>query len=828
MQGFGCVALLLVCALPVAFAEPGKFDPSGPTSAATPLSKFVEATTASLPRIAEALGICASGQLPKRAGLRVLARRESVGMSAKRSINQNLDRYYANLYAIEESRRAAHMQHANDTFAQRSGHEQANMTRINETFAIHTYLINMLPAHPEAISLLACLVEHDVIDLSKETDDNGAQLVFLASIKKHLRLLTLLLQKGAAFTHIDHADAGFGTIHAAISNNLVVMEYVQQILGRDNSLGNVSFADFSRRTITMATTMRKYMSVEDGRLLERSLIRLLRLSPAALRNDDNRYEAAVAESVHARDMCLRSAQCPPIRAADARIIANSLSTLLVRMIGERVLQVANELFESYEVGQPSSCKSLQRQLAQLNHVLTGTDRYFRTPFHIVAATGNNLSVKALLAFHAKLHSLLQFADQCNSPSWTPAGRRITVSIDGTATPTSSDAAVKAVQSVLRQQDSGRLTAAAVAAVNGYQDSSTLFLQLLGEAPAAPPTPAPTEDEELPSDAAEYVASGGWEDPAELSAAANNALLLVQQRALERKPCDIDVVSHNITAEEFFYKYVAPGRPVVLKQRAAAWPSRELWTRETLLTQFNTLQFDTGNIPYAKAFATRSASTSTLDAYLAATPDDAYVFGLPAESAEGAYPASALLAQLPLIPDFLQYSITLNKGLGLKFLPDIPLLENETERDDDDDALKEILLRYDAAAAESNSTSTLSLPWFAWSESPLVRTLPALKPQFYLGYPGTGAPMHFHKDAWNMLAHGQKRWYLLPPADAQYSTQPIASWVQGGLAAAPASLQECTQDAGDIMFVPRGWSHAVLNLHTSVGIAVEFTTMLTLF
>jgi hypothetical protein len=35
--------------------------------------------------------------------------------------------------------------------------------------------------------------------------------------------------------------------------------------------------------------------------------------------------------------------------------------------------------------------------------------------------------------------------------------------------------------------------------------------------------------------------------------------------------------------------------------------------------------------------------------------------------------------------------------------------------------------------------------------------PSPKPQFYLGPPGSGAPSHHHKDAWNALAHGQKRW-----------------------------------------------------------------------
>ena len=32
---------------------------------------------------------------------------------------------------------------------------------------------------------------------------------------------------------------------------------------------------------------------------------------------------------------------------------------------------------------------------------------------------------------------------------------------------------------------------------------------------------------------------------------------------------------------------------------------------------------------------------------------------------------------------------------------------------------------------------------------------------------------------------------------------------------------CVQQAGDIAYVPYGWAHAVFNLETVVGVAVEF-------
>jgi hypothetical protein len=66
---------------------------------------------------------------------------------------------------------------------------------------------------------------------------------------------------------------------------------------------------------------------------------------------------------------------------------------------------------------------------------------------------------------------------------------------------------------------------------------------------------------------------------------------------------------------------------------------------------------------------------------------------------------------------------------------------------------------------------------------------APNPQFYVGSAGTGAPVHFHTDgkrcqplslhvfiitgyvtAWNAIAYGQKRWYLISPANALYSRE----------------------------------------------------------
>ena len=93
-------------------------------------------------------------------------------------------------------------------------------------------------------------------------------------------------------------------------------------------------------------------------------------------------------------------------------------------------------------------------------------------------------------------------------------------------------------------------------------------------------------------------------------------------------------------------------------------------------------------------------------------------------------------------------------------------------------------------------------------------------QFYLGGSGTGAPLHYHGNAVNLLAHGRKRWFLLPPAAASFSRRPAAQWLEKeypALAASSTPPLELVQEGGDVLFVPAGWAHSTLNVEVSVGV-----------
>ena len=94
-------------------------------------------------------------------------------------------------------------------------------------------------------------------------------------------------------------------------------------------------------------------------------------------------------------------------------------------------------------------------------------------------------------------------------------------------------------------------------------------------------------------------------------------------------------------------------------------------------------------------------------------------------------------------------------------------------------------------------------------------------QLYQGVAGTGAPMHLHTDAWNALVYGRKRWMVLPPSRALYSLLGPLEFLQQER----DHLQplEWVQEAGDICYIPRYWSHSVLNLKECVGVATEFSS-----
>jgi hypothetical protein len=104
-------------------------------------------------------------------------------------------------------------------------------------------------------------------------------------------------------------------------------------------------------------------------------------------------------------------------------------------------------------------------------------------------------------------------------------------------------------------------------------------------------------------------------------------------------------------------------------------------------------------------------------------------------------------------------------------------------------------------------------------------------EFYVGPPGSGAPVHYHYAAWNALVFGSKAWVLFEPRRSAFSNVPAAFKVkefanEDFLKEANSSDRHlrCVQRAGDVILVPNGWAHLTYNLAASIGVAKEFLAM----
>ena len=97
---------------------------------------------------------------------------------------------------------------------------------------------------------------------------------------------------------------------------------------------------------------------------------------------------------------------------------------------------------------------------------------------------------------------------------------------------------------------------------------------------------------------------------------------------------------------------------------------------------------------------------------------------------------------------------------------------------------------------------------------------------------------FHKDpnmtsAWNACVRGRKKWILFPPSVTPPGVFPsadgrdvatslsIVEWLLNFYEEASGESRECVVGAGELIFVPRGWWHLVLNLEPSVAVTQNF-------
>lgn len=253
-------------------------------------------------------------------------------------------------------------------------------------------------------------------------------------------------------------------------------------------------------------------------------------------------------------------------------------------------------------------------------------------------------------------------------------------------------------------------------------------------------------------------------------------------------CDIEVVylSELPSAEEFYWLYVNEGKPVIFRGVALNNTIRQVLNRENFVQKYGRERIPVATIPYANSFGVRSSSQSR----------------------------DPIFATMEEMANDVSVSSVSLKGMKASTNSDL---------NSDSDASAEYLYAFTTELSGKLSTDIpipTSIKQSAVDASGNLEENSDVELQFYLGPAGSGAPMHFHGNALNTMAYGMKHWFLYPPSEAFYSTQPSAAFAEHDIRARE-SLQ-CVQYGGDVMFVPSLWGHATLNRRQSIGVAHEFS------
>ena len=287
----------------------------------------------------------------------------------------------------------------------------------------------------------------------------------------------------------------------------------------------------------------------------------------------------------------------------------------------------------------------------------------------------------------------------------------------------------------------------------------------------PAAPAPRS-----ADAADGGWGGGEADEARLEALGLDGLLHMSPESAA-----VDVAELPFSATRFLTRHLLSNRPLLLRlgkgRSAPPWfrTMRKAWAREPLLSAVGSRNATVARIPYAAQF---DAGEADAEERLAVSDYVAEHMDVPPHGQ----------STPPYLFERDGLATELAEDVGLGTVPEFLQVPGG------------MVCRHNAAR------------------------------QWYLGPTGSGAPVHYHKDAWNVAVYGRKRWFLWPPTRGGYSSLPAAEWARqllqdsadGGNRTRSVHAQpiELTQEAGDMLFVPHMWAHATVNLSPVVGLATE--------
>eukprot|EP00949_MAST-11_sp_MAST-11-sp1_P005370 g5370.t1 len=224
---------------------------------------------------------------------------------------------------------------------------------------------------------------------------------------------------------------------------------------------------------------------------------------------------------------------------------------------------------------------------------------------------------------------------------------------------------------------------------------------------------------------------------------------------------------HVERTRFPEKYMDLGKPVIITGAMQDWPAYETWKREEFLSK------------YGDAFVSVARSKDIVPLQMFAN--------------EGL--SDQIMRKREKLRHFANYAANFTGRPG-----DVPYsfarLQNPKQ------ILKDISFNLDSER-------------WSWLPEDIEKEL-----IFYLGPKGSNIYLHEHAAAVNFLVFGRKAWVLLPPSIYKGRTiRSLEEWMRTDRADVAQPLI-AVQNEGEALFVPQGWTHATINLQTSIGLAMQ--------
>ena len=275
------------------------------------------------------------------------------------------------------------------------------------------------------------------------------------------------------------------------------------------------------------------------------------------------------------------------------------------------------------------------------------------------------------------------------------------------------------------------------------------------------------------------------------------------QALAAQPCGImERNGADFTPEQFFRDFLTLSRPVIVRRAALTTAGSKArrtllrkWSNEELSKVFADRPFDVGHVPKPKTFAGMNSTTMSLREFA-----ETHLVGW-------GHSGAAAERESTFLPHYIFDAISAVEASKLLTMSGqtsngkLTLTPNITN-------IEELVLEGSSTVPGQGTGGRSASTGFERG------TL-----QFSLGAALSGTPLHWHNDAINHLVRGRKLWTLQAPSNATYSR--VHAQLEVTMPVGDGEAFRCVQEAGDVIFVPDSWGHAVLNLEESAAYASTF-------